>query len=855
MYRRSRGVLLAIVFAATFAANAGADDVADYLERLGLSKLLAIHLQEQLETSSGEDRKELVMRLAAIYSQLLESASDQADRIDLEQRANNLLAAAPKDSTNELRLALLKGSYRAAEKIAESHRLRQSNPQLVDQAKATLTDLIPKLRDLRRQLKEQADLAERRLIRASGSQMVTLALEAKKLQRMLVQCKFINAWALYYQSWMHEGSDNARIAEVLFADILEAESSRPQPEDISVDLRSNEAIARSILGMALCKSLTASSITAVRWVQLLEHEQTFRELRTQAPVWKITVHLEHDEYRAARSILENIQANGQVPLTWIRLAAVYALEDVRHNAEAATLARWAVAQLAARGELQQVLDLAQRYGADALGTSGFAMRYVRGVQEYQHARDSHDSQRPTLDAGLIELYEKAAQELAIALSEPDAFSYQQASAGCRWLIAWCRYFQSRFLDARQEFEDVIDELPAEDAPEALWMAIICLDNIVKGSNSESLTSELSSLISRFLKQYPSSPRAPRLLVKRAAASKSTSLEVIQELLAVPANSEAYEDARKQAALALYKVFRDSSGDQRSTYGKEYLIVAAPLLSEAPAADAASIEQYISRCRRILEVALSEEVAQLLVANKSFDALDELETDLLSYQDEIDYRRVQERLLSKDTATAARVTQEIWQRNPSSIWSRGAQRSIFNYARKQLKDNANIQEALELVVQSGQRILDEFESQSDSINRTSVLAYHLAVADALMLQFKEYAIQQSAHDALTLYEKVLSVRPNDAHVLRAIAQLSEDLGDNERALTCWRALVAGSVLSSESWYEAKYHLILVLTETDLNRARAVMNQLKQLNPDYGPPPWRALLVALDNRIKLLEGRLQ
>ena len=198
---------------------------------------------------------------------------------------------------------------------------------------------------------------------------------------------------------------------------------------------------------------------------------------------------------------------------------------------------------------------------------------------------------------------------------------------------------------------------------------------------------------------------------------------------------------------------------------------------------------------------------------------------------------------------------MWQRNPSSIWSRGAQRSIFNYARQQLKDNANIQEALELIVQCGQRILNEFEGQSDSINRISVLAYHLAVADALMQQFKEYAILQSAHDALILYEKVFSVRPNDAHVLRAIAQLSEKSGDNERALTCWRALVAGSDLSSESWYEAKYHLILVLTETDLNRARAVMNQLKLLNPDYGPPPWRALLVALDNRINLLKGRVQ
>lgn len=855
MCRPSRGVLLVIVFLATLATNARADDVADYLERLGLSKLLAIHLQEQLEAAKGEERNDLVMRLATIYSQLLEAASDQADRIDLEQRAQKLLATAPKESTDELRLALFRGSFRAAEKIAEDHRLRQSTPQQVDQAKETLTGLIPKLRDLRMHLRKQSDLAERRLIRASGAQMVTLVQEAKRYHRLLAQCKFLNAWALYYQSWLHQRSENARIAEVLFADLLEAESSRPQPEDISVDLRSNEAIARSILGMALCKSLTASSITAIRWVQLLEHEQTFGELRTQAPVWKITVHLEHDEFRAARSILENVQADEQVPLTWIRLAAVYALEAKSQNAEAGKLAQWAVAQLAARGELQQVSDLAQRYGADALGSSGFAMRYVRGVGHYQRARDLHGSQRPTVEMRLVELYERAAVELEAALSEPDAFRYTQAAAGCRWLIAWCSYFQSRFLDARSEFEEVIDELPAEDAPEALWMAIICLDNIVKASNSPSLAAELSSLISRFLAQYPSSPRAPRLIVKRAAASKSTSLKVIEELLSVPANSEAYEDARKQAALALYKLFRDSSGTQRSTYGKEYLVVAAPLLNDAPDMDAASNEQYISRCRRILEVALSEEVAQLLVATKAFDALDRLEFDLLPYQDEIDYRRVQESLLNNNTFAAARVARELWQRNQGSIWSRGAQRTVFNSVRQQLKNNTNVPEALGLIVKCGQRILTEFEAQPDSIKRSSVLAYHIAVADALMQQFKEYAIQQSAHDALILYEKVLSVRPRDAHVLRAVAELSEKSGNNQRALTCWRALVAGSDQSTESWYEAKYHLILVLAEMDLQRARAVMHQLKLLNPDYGPEPWRALLAALDKRINSLEGRLQ
>ena len=854
MCRRSSVLVIALVALAYTQAVYG-DDVAAYLERHGLQQLLAVHLEQLLEDQNGAARDDLVLRLAGLYAQLLESIDDPALRIALEERSRKLLSAAPPNTAQELRLALLRGSYRSAERIAEDHRLRQSDPEQVERAKATLAELIPKLRQLRGQLDDRSKLAERRLTRSGGGTAVILSEKAERYHRLLAQCTFLNAWALYYQSWLSQRPDNARAAELLFATLLETESSRPQPEDISVDLRSIEAIARSILGMALCKSLTASSATALRWVELLEDERTHELLHEQWPAWKVAIHLEHDEYRAARRLLEAVQANQVLPLPWVRLAAVHALEAEPNDEHAAALARWAVAQLAAGGELEQVLDLAQRYGADALGTSGFAMRYVRGVQHYQRARDVHGNDRPSVDEGLASLYERAVRELDAAVAEPDAQGYPKAAAGCRWLIAWCRYFQSSFLAARAAFERAAETLSPKDGPEALWMAVVCLDKVVQAGNGEALARELAELIDRFLTQYPSNPHAPRLIVKRAQAAEQVTPARVNELLAIPQNSEAFDDARKQAALALYKLFRRSTDEQRVQYGREYLLVAIGLLtSERAHLPAAGQDErqprlspFIARCRRVLEVALSEEIQRPVAARTALAALDALDGAAEPYRDEIDYRRVQERLYEGDATSAAATGDRLWAGNPGSIWSRAAQRALFKYAHRRLAADEADDQALDLVVHTGQRILSEFEGSVEALDRPSVLAYYLAVADGMTQQWQRRGQAEDAQRALALYEVVLGVRPRDAIVLRAAAGLAERLGKTDRALACWRLLAAGSEAGTEPWYEAKFHLISLLAEVDPVRARLVMNQYKQLNPEYGPQPWAARLLALDRRI--------
>src|SRR5262249_26061546 len=192
------------------------------------------------------------------------------------------------------RLTLLRAKYRTAEKVAENYRLRLAGDEDVQSAKKTLGEIVPQLGTLRQQIKQNVDSIDRRLSRASGAEAAALGDAADRDRNLYAQCTFLDAWALYYQSWLNDRSDNARTAEPLFGELLSTETSSPQPADVSVDLRALEPVARSVLGMALCKSLTSSSATAISWVELLEHENAFEPLRAQATAWKIAIYLDHN---------------------------------------------------------------------------------------------------------------------------------------------------------------------------------------------------------------------------------------------------------------------------------------------------------------------------------------------------------------------------------------------------------------------------------------------------------------------------------------------------------------------------------------------------------------------------------
>ena len=847
-------ILVALLLAAT---PLRADEVAAYLEQRGLDQLLAVHLEQQLEPAGAADREKLVLQLVGIYARLLEATDDPALLRNLQGRSRRLLAAASPSAGQELQLALLHGSYRGAEKIAQSHRLRQSTEQDLQRARDTLSEILPKLTRLRHRIGRRLTLTEQRLIRTSGTDAEVLADRAEEIHRLYARSTFVTAWAQYYQSWLNDRVENARVAEELFAGFLAAETARPQPQEISVDLRSMESMARAILGMALCRSLTATSEIALEWIELLSHPRTYEPVRVQVPGWKLVIHLEHGEYSLALALLESYDVDGEpVPLPWLRIAAVHAMEAEQHSRTAADLARLAVTALAARGELGMVLELARVYGVDALGSTGFAARYVRGVQSYHAARERHADEQPVTDEAILVLYRRAAEDFEKAVGQRDAGQYPEAAANCRWLIGWCRFFQGRFVEARTSFERAAERLGSEQAPKALWMAVVSLNHAVKeGGANDTLESDRASLIDDILVRYPVSPYTARLRLQRAR-QREPSAEVVQDLLSIGPDSDVYTSARQLAERILYRLFRRSTGDTHLAWGNEYLGIALPLLTRAPdAGDTRAVSAYVDRSRRVLEVSLSAGIGRLTAAGRVLGDLRNLARDgtidLAESLDEIDFRRVQERLLADDAPVASSIADDLWLRSADSVWSRLAGQALFRFGLSRWKSadptGRPPRTYLLLVVNHGRRVIAEYRDSADALGERRILGWHAAVAEAMMILWQESRDTARAGEALELYERLLAAVPTDARFLHATAILSEELSRLEQALSCWRILAAGTTAFTDRWYEARFHQITLLAAADPARARAVMDQHKQLNPEFGPDPWGTRFRQLDGRI--------
>jgi hypothetical protein len=841
------------------AAPARGDEVAAYLEEHGLTELLVVHLEGKLETAADDERDELLVRLAELYAQLLGEVSDPDRRMMLEQRGRELLKKAPDDSAAALRFALLRASYRSAEETAEDHRLRRADAEAIQRARQTLDQIIPDLQFLRRQLEEEIELVQRRLNRASGSDAIMLAEELERARQLHARTSFIAAWALYYQSWLNDRRDNAYEAERLFIELLEFGDDTPAPRNVSVDLRATEAIARCILGMGLCKSLTSSSATAIGWINLLTHERTHESLREEAPIWRIVAYLEHDEYLAAEAELKSYAAKNDVPVPWLRLIAVNALDAQGRSANAADLATRAVTELASRGELAQVFDLAERYGAESLGATGFAAEYVPAVLIYYEARERHGGDEPTTDADLAAMYRQCIDRLTAAQRQPDAEDYPDVLSDCTRLKAWCHYFQGDYEQAQRAFEAASRELTADDAAEALWMAIVSLDRRLANLDEPGpLADELARLIDRFLAEFPSNEHAPRLVLRRAVTSDEISPEMAGRLLAIPETSEVYASARRRAAQILYRLYREASADERTAFANRYLSVAVPVFAreheQLPQLDALGRERFVVRGRRILEVALDERISRLVAGREVIRAFTELqqnaELDVSSIAEELTYRRLQERLLSGDPKEAARLADRLLDAEPDGVFARLAARQMFQhaYARwRELSAGADDRQLVDWIARYGARTLEGYADDADALRRPAVQAYHAAVASALMRIWERSGDRERGQRALQIYERLLAVLPRNARFLRATALLSEHFDKPQQAVDCWRTLVAGLSEQTADWFEAKYHLIKSLAETDVERARAVMRQHRQLNPDYGPVPWGEKLRALDNQL--------
>jgi hypothetical protein len=319
-----------------FAAEAHADDVLEYLEARGLDALAVERLELLARNAETSERGPWLDRLAAQLARLLESTPEGAQLERLVTRAQQLTSSLSPATADGLRVSIARARYRGAAYAAES--IRAGILADAQAAARTLSEQSTILLEVAERADKRASDLDRRLERADGVGRDLLEQAMNEELGVAGQARYLAAWSLLYRGALARSRADLERAERLFIDMLGGREGRLAPNEVSEDLRSDEAFASAILGLGLAKARLAGFGEAARWLELLELRTTNPSVREAVAGWKMVAALDALAFGAARSAFSSLAGREDVG-NWARVAVARAVEDGAGDDEAGVCAR------------------------------------------------------------------------------------------------------------------------------------------------------------------------------------------------------------------------------------------------------------------------------------------------------------------------------------------------------------------------------------------------------------------------------------------------------------------------------------------------------------------------------------
>lgn len=882
-----------MVGATAFAQPAGSAPDSDiqiegYLERLGLKSLLAEQLGARIKATSGEERSRLAERLGKLYIELIGSAPTAAEREQWEEKARELIRLVPDGQTSELRIEFARQSYLRAEETAERFRLR-----LADEA--ARADAEKALKALKQQFEQMGtDLNRREEGLARGEGRIP-----EKLDEQLAEARRLRAMAFYYAGWsgyylaLLTGQEGYAVDAVKsFGWLLGRGGGNPAALDrVPKGLFRYEHICRAAIGVAMCQSLRGQDIEAMAWlVRIEEDADTPVTIRAQLLPRKIVVlgaarrwNELMREVRAARGADTAASPKQTLEPPAARLLAVVSFEaDASSGGPLVEQLRAiAMADLVARAEVANVLDLAQRYGTEPLGEKGFIVHYVRGVQAYertsgQHKSSGAEAEEPVADASLANAYMECARLLVAASEQEDAQRFAGERTRSVILAGRAFFFAGDLETAATHFQRAsalaASANDAKQAQEALWLAVVALDrlSIRTGAHPNRADEKLDELSTLFIRSYPATERAANLLLRRSTQGRIKDDEAVRVLLGVGRESDVYEASRRQAARLLYRLYRSAPADEKSFAAQRFVAVGEEVLAmdrrramdpKDPDAKPA-IERVIVGGRQLLDAILGVSAPDLARAEGIMEVIQTVagynNFNLAAYADEINFRRFQILIARDEVAEACKIADALLAKAGEKETARfaiSAQRILYNRAVQRYRkafltstsDTAAYLAATRDVVRFGIAVIDQMHASPASFNDPAVATLYNTVAQAASVLFKQEGDREALLAAVRLDAVLVKGVPGHVEGLTRLGELSEAAGDQITALECWRTLSVGLEAGMPDWFRARYEAIRLLAVADPQTASEAIRQHIVLYPLYGPAPWGEKLRSLEQSL--------
>lgn len=805
-------LLISLIFALFLVASNtfGSDRVTTWLNQMGCEELLTIYLEEQLESGTNQERITAATELAELYALILAKSSDGSEN-QILQKANSLLESMPQAGTDDLRLQLVRASYLASELLIEKYRLRYVDRTKADIAIEQFQLTVSKLKQIRNKYLNRAKTSKN--FKTEDSNRLGLATS-------------LLGWANYYIAWYTKDPTLAEETANIFATMIDSENASIQ--EVSLDFRSEEYGARALLGIALCKDLTNLPNSAEVWLETLDHEETWGDVRRLLPMWRFILDIDHHKWS---KVLYTLQTDSAMMLPHtLRLAAVHAIET-NNDQTANKVAALAIQLLIDQAELGVVSEIIDQYGDGALSENKFIAKYLKADLQYRTLREKYPDSEPSDNAEVKGQFNQISTLLEEALNSVKPQQDHAIRDECLYLYGLTKFYSGQFVSASNTFQELGNRISSE---RALWMSIVSLDHVTP---SNEMTDKLkSNLIKHYIALWPNSHKSTQLKLQLPSVNYDQSS--IEDLLAVQSSDPNFNNAQRQAARMLYEEWSDAEKGDFADIGNRYVGVVIPIMfiDAEQHDDPEALNRAAVRSLRILEVSLHQEVLRLTAAQRAFDTLNALgdQIDLSKYHTEIMYRDIFRSTLT-NSPDSILLVQTMIEQHPNDPWTNHACIAIWN----SWADNNHFEDQSTYFV--GSFILQNLsESQ---IASPRYIGISTATVQAGLNIYNTTKNAEISNDVLRLSRSLLKSYPNSKELLQISAKIEEELGDHQLAKKHWKTISAGSTKGGNDWIEAKYRYISLVADDDPVTALSMLDQHVALYPSYGKQPFASLLEEL------------
>ncbi len=790
-----------------------------FLESRGLTRLLIVHVERQLDrTSLGPQRDQLVKKLAELYERQLtefESTQTSENRERMIRRAESLLRLNRHLNLDGLELAILSARFRKLESAIRTWWYDGNDPSQRNGLANSMREIFDSIDDLRRRNLERFQKLQADLPMADDQQ--TRTRELAEIERLVLKSQFLSGWAGVWISVLGQGSEVWAEESIRhFRAFLELPENEPIGGlEAKWYAFQTDWHVRAWVGLAYAHAQLGDLATHARIFEQLGQAAAGNEVA----LWQIDSHAFARQWRAIVS-LAHAETKRMTSRTG-RLSIWLALARCAVAAQESDMAPQ-LAQVSTRGLLRDFQAGAiERLLNDTLQPSWLddvTLKWARAMIVLEQR-----------EAGTAEL-EDALRSLQWVFSETTTDGTGEDAGRLEYLIGLALYRLGRPGEAQQHLERAVDELrdeAAEFAEAAAWLRIQSLVTLAT-RDPDSLGKSLAAL-DEFRTQFPASQHLdelPRLRNRLLAGALPPRLAV-RRLQVLYEQSPADVDLAVELADQLFRYWRlawKTDRERAEAVGRTFDEVTQRLLSEEAVEPrvAAGLQLRRVHMRLTQKIPLpqwADELERLGRWQKTIQADRELRR---AYQ----FVQLQIAIVRNDRETAERLAREMLESSladadvlPALIWLAEDLRERGELSADQKR----------LAIEVNRRILEYYQSEkSDEMSANEAVA----AWDLVKLLDQE----NRRNEAKPWLERLVHAFPDREPYLVLRARWLVDDARWTEALGLWRRLAIAAAAGSELWYEAKWNVVRCLARTDPQAARQVAEQTINLSPQM-PEKWR------------------